>query len=65
MKRHHHDLNRCIHIHRSIIDTYRQDFGKYARKYQIKYLDVVFDQIPRLMGGKLVYSQVIRRIQIA
>lgn len=58
MKRHHHDLNRCTHIHRSIIDTYRQDFGKYARKYQIKYLDVVFDQIPRLMGGKLVYSQV-------
>ncbi|MCP5106133.1 MAG: ATP-binding protein [bacterium] len=52
------DLNRCFKIHRSIIDTYRQDFNKYAKKYQLKYVELLFSSIPSLVGKKFKYSHV-------
>jgi len=33
--------------HGAILDSYRQDFGKYARKLQVKYVEAIFEQIPR------------------
>ena len=53
-----HDLKQCVQIHRSIIETYQQDFGKYAQKYQIKYLDLVFNQVPRLLARRFVYGHI-------
>ena len=52
------DLRVCGQVHRTIVDAYRQDFSKYARKYQIKYLDLLFDVIPALMGRVFKFSQV-------
>ena len=52
------DLKRCFNVHRSIIDTYRQDFNKYARKYQLKYVELLFNSIPALLGKKFKYSNV-------
>lgn len=43
-------------VHSSLLTAYRQDFGKYARKLQIKYVELVFDQIPLQMGRKFKYS---------
>ncbi len=39
-----------------LADTYKQDFDKYAKRYQIKYLDVLFNQIPRFIGCQFKYS---------
>ena len=52
------DLHKCGAIHRSIIDSYRQDFNKYATKFQIKYLDVLFSAIPALLGQKFKFSNI-------
>jgi predicted AAA+ superfamily ATPase len=41
-----------------LIDTYRQDFDKYAKKHQVKYLSALFDQIPRFIGNQFKYSEV-------
>jgi predicted AAA+ superfamily ATPase len=46
----------CATIHTSLLDTYRQDFGKYARNLQVKYVALLFDQIPLQMGRKFKYS---------
>jgi len=48
----------CFEIHHVLIDTYRQDFGKYAERFQIKYLAALFDAIPRLLGTKFKYSAI-------
>jgi predicted AAA+ superfamily ATPase len=50
------DLARCFKIHRTINDTYRQDFNKYADKYQVKYVDVLFNTIPAILGNKFKYT---------
>ncbi len=42
-------------LHR-LADTYRQDFDKYAKRHQIKYLDALFAQIPHLIGEQFKYS---------
>lgn len=52
------DLNQCFKIHRSITDTYRQDFKKYARKFQVKYVELLFNSLPALLGKKFKYSNV-------
>lgn len=52
------DLNKCGAIHRTIIDSFRQDFNKYATKFQIKYLDVLFSAIPALLGQKFKFSNI-------
>lgn len=48
----------CFEIHSVLIDTYRQDFNKYAKKFQIKYLDVLFNAVPRQLGTKFKYSAI-------
>ena len=48
----------CSRIHHSLLDTYRQDFSKYARKLQIKYVELLFDQVPLQLGQKFKYSSI-------
>ncbi|MCK4870541.1 MAG: ATP-binding protein [Gammaproteobacteria bacterium] len=52
------DLFECSKIHNDLVENYRQDFQKYAKKYQIKYVDLLFDQIPRQMGQPFIYARV-------
>jgi predicted AAA+ superfamily ATPase len=52
------DPSRCFALHHSLIDTYRQDFAKYAKKFQIKYVDTVFNNIPQQLGKKFKYSSI-------
>lgn len=44
--------------HANILNIYEQDFSKYARKNQIKYVQLVFDQIPEQAGNKFKYTQI-------
>ncbi|MCL4380446.1 DUF4143 domain-containing protein [Candidatus Dependentiae bacterium] len=48
----------CFKIQQALIRAYKQDFNKYAKKNQIKYLDVLFDNIPRQLGKKFKYSAI-------
>lgn len=43
-------------VHATVLGTYRQDFAKYARKSQVKYVELVFKAIPLQLGGKFKYS---------
>jgi predicted AAA+ superfamily ATPase len=52
------NLKACNAIHQDLIDTYRQDFSKYARKRKQKYVEMIFNAIPRLMGRKFVFTAV-------
>jgi predicted AAA+ superfamily ATPase len=46
----------CAKIHNTLLDTYRQDFSKYARKLQVKYVELLFEHIPLQLGHKFKYS---------
>lgn len=46
----------CAKIHNSLLDTYRQDFGTYARKLQVKYVALLFENIPLQLGRKFKYN---------
>ncbi|MEI6806552.1 MAG: AAA family ATPase [Myxococcaceae bacterium] len=48
----------CQTIQTDLLTTYRNDFGKYAKRIQVKYLQKVFQQTPGLIGKELVYSQI-------
>jgi predicted AAA+ superfamily ATPase len=52
------DLKKCNAIHQDLIDTFRQDFSKYARKRKQQYVEMVFSAIPRLLGKKFVFTAV-------
>ena len=52
------DLNRCQRIQNSIIQTYRDDFGKYSSQVKQKYLQKIFSAVPKMVGKKFKYSQV-------
>jgi predicted AAA+ superfamily ATPase len=47
-------------VHRSIADTYQDDFSKYARKKDLILLQKVFRQVPRIIGQKVKYSNISR-----
>ena len=42
-------------VHREIIDTYIDDFSKYARTKDLALLQRIFSSVPRLMGQKIKY----------
>lgn len=52
----HEDLNRCGEILDMIATSYRQDFAKYAKRHQVKYVDLVFNEIPSMTGRKFKYN---------
>ena len=52
------NIEKCQRIQRSIVDTYIDDFGKYAKKIKHKYLRKVFYAVPKMIGQKFVYANV-------
>jgi hypothetical protein len=51
------DLRACGEKQVGLVEAYRQDFLKYAKRHQIKYVDLVFDEVPRMVGRKFKFSQ--------
>ncbi len=43
-------------VHQSLISTYQQDFYKYAKKYQIKYLGLLLKEIPLFLGKPFKFA---------
>src|SRR3989337_3606845 len=52
------DLMNCQSIQTALLQTYRSDFGKYAKISQHKYLQKVFDTVPRMVGQRIKYSTI-------
>jgi len=52
------NLKICQNIQSGILETYRSDFGKYAKKVQHKYLRRLFESAPRLVGQGFKYVNV-------
>ena len=52
------DFSECVKIQNTLIDTYRQDFERYARKHQIKYLEMIFNRIPSFAGEKFKFTKI-------
>lgn len=48
----------CLKMQSTIIDSYRQDFGEYAKKNQVKYLEEIFNNVPVQLGSKFKYSNI-------
>lgn len=52
------NLAQCNGIQQQLIGAYAQDFEKYAKKLQIKYLDLLFHSIPQHLGNQFKYSNI-------
>ncbi len=57
------NLKKCIICQTIIIQTFRDDFGKYANKTKFKYLQKLFYAAAKMIGKKFKYSHVDREIQ--
>ena len=57
------DILKCQKIQHLLIETYMDDFSKYARKSKFKYLKKVFYASSSMVGQKFVYSKVDRTIK--
>jgi len=45
-------------IHSDLLYAYQQDFGKYAKKHQIKYLNLIFQKAIDQLSNKFMYNRV-------
>ena len=53
-------LTDVSNVHRSIVDTFQDDFSKYATQKDLLLLQKVFNYIPRSLGKKIKYSNISR-----
>lgn len=54
----HQDLQRIQTLQSSILDNYRNDFGKYATETVITYIQKCFNKIPFLVGHQIKYKKI-------
>ncbi|HSW70204.1 MAG TPA: AAA family ATPase [Gammaproteobacteria bacterium] len=51
-------LQSLAEVHNNLINTYQDDFSKYAGKLSITYLEEVLYAVPKLLTKKFIYSHV-------
>lgn len=59
------DLQNASKLQGQIVNTFRQDFHKYARHRQVPHVEDVFNAIPRYLGQTFKYSFVSREFRAA
>ena len=59
----HKDYAFCQELQAAILETYRSDFGKYAKKTDHKYLQLLFSKIPGLVGKTIKYASISQEVQ--
>lgn len=59
------DFHDVVKVQRSIVATYRDDFNKYSHGTQNRLVQLVFDQLPVMVGRKFKYAQVSREHRAA
>ena len=53
-----HDIAQVSSIQQALVDSYQQDFLKYSKKTQLKYLSLLFERIPMHQGKQIKYSSI-------
>jgi len=53
-------LKEVTQIHRSIAETYQDDFAKYAKHKDLVLMQKIFRQVPKIVGEKVKYSNLSR-----
>lgn len=48
----------CFQVHHNLIASYRQDFEKYATKYQVPCVETLFQQLPHFIGEQFQYKNI-------
>lgn len=46
----------CSKLQHNILNAYRQDFAKYAKSHQIKYVELIFEEAAKQLGKKFNFS---------
>jgi predicted AAA+ superfamily ATPase len=59
----HKDYAFCQELQAAILDTYRNDFGKYAKQTDFKYLQILFTKTPGLVGQTIKYASISQDVQ--
>ncbi|MFO1257969.1 MAG: AAA family ATPase [Gammaproteobacteria bacterium] len=54
----HENLHFCTDVLNTIKNAYEQDFSKYAKRHQIKYVELLFKQIPGIICQHFKYSMI-------
>lgn len=54
------DIELAQQEHESILQTYQDDFSKYQRNINPQLLRTIFQKIPRVLGQKIKYSQILK-----
>jgi len=57
------DLLECQRIQTNLLNTYRRDFGKYAKLNKHHYLQEVFIQTPQLIGQQIKYVDISKEMR--
>ena len=52
------DIQQCNIIQLSLLNTFRNDFGKYASRLRHKYLQKIFEKSPQMIGQHFKFSKV-------
>lgn len=52
------DPIQCSKIQQTIIQSYRQDFGKYAKDRQVEYVETLFESALKQLGQKFKFSEI-------
>lgn len=52
------NMNRCQRLQAAISQTFRDDFGKYAKKARLPHLQNLFQAAPKMVGRKFKYTAV-------
>ncbi len=50
------DITECVNVQHALANTYRQDFLKYSKRLQLKYINLLFEKIPSQLGNPIKYS---------
>jgi uncharacterized protein len=50
-----HSLSEVADVHREIVETYVDDFAKYAQEQDLALLQRIFASVPRMLGQKIKY----------
>jgi len=48
----------CSLVHDALIEAYRQDFEKYSKKLQLKYVELLFKSIPLFLGRPIKFNKI-------
>lgn len=57
-------LRKVQQVQTNLIRTFQDDFVKYAKKKQIKYLDLLFRAVPLQLGSKFIFAHVGKGLRV-